>query len=462
MQKPQIKKEYSYLRNIEKENHVFIIKTRLIIAKNENELLFSKCKPAELSCELADSIIVWNQDVIHTCPFEIVLIDNFTCTSNLIFNEDSHLFLQKNNNEINCNINMTTTNEGLHLVNLTGLNHQQLKVINNLTVKMDDKALTDLQLADSDYSEFLNSKTFRILNKRYCENYGNLLKLFKLQNGRFFTINDRTSNELIVYSYNNKLTIPTCVTVSNVTIIKATGKCYKDMAVSFYVNNKKINGFLTEDLIIVLKSSQTDCDSNFKIIQLNETTNLQMENNYIIATRNNFNYIDLSISSKNLNKLNFHHSEKIINGYTQIDELSTYVKVIDDVNHFYIEEDLDKATRFNDEKEKENKNNTLSQIIKLTSIITTTITLCIIVILIIYFKKQIINTINYITNKCSKSSRSFKISYKKNIANEIKNDDDRSGVNIDEIIVLQTNDSNILADERIKLNKPQAYVKQQK
>ena len=83
-------------------------------------------------------------------------------------------------------------------------------------------------------------------------------------------------------------------------------------------------------------------------------------------------------------------------------------------------------------------------------------------ILIIYFKKQIINTINYITNKCSKSSRSFKISYKKNIANEIKNDDDRSGVNIDEIIVLQTNDSNILADERIKLNKPQAYVKQQK
>jgi len=68
---------------------------RAIIGESENSILFTAtnhvCKVNNFYCLLHDSIIIWDEDVIHSCPYDIVKLATFVDT-------DDHLFISKEDN----------------------------------------------------------------------------------------------------------------------------------------------------------------------------------------------------------------------------------------------------------------------------------------------------------------------------------------------------------------------------
>ena len=62
--------EYSYFYKIIKESVHCVTIPKMIVAKEENSHIFnSKCTPLDFKCELDDSIIIWNKNIIHQCPY---------------------------------------------------------------------------------------------------------------------------------------------------------------------------------------------------------------------------------------------------------------------------------------------------------------------------------------------------------------------------------------------------------
>ena len=94
-----------------------------------------------------------------------------------------------------------------------------------MSKNIDPKAFTDLQLSDFDYTEFLNNRAFNKLQLKSCELFFNTLQIFKQQDESFLKIKDANSNNLILYSRDNRVIIPTCVTVNKVEVIEKTDYC---------------------------------------------------------------------------------------------------------------------------------------------------------------------------------------------------------------------------------------------
>ena len=96
------------------------LKPKLITAESIDTILFGqtteRCTAQKLFCKLSESTIIRSTDIIHTCPFEIVINDNFTIEeNNIIFNETLQLLLKIDSKITLCLQQMYTTTEGLYI-----------------------------------------------------------------------------------------------------------------------------------------------------------------------------------------------------------------------------------------------------------------------------------------------------------------------------------------------------------
>jgi len=324
--------DYKYLRNVDVVVENCRFTTKLILAKDKNEKLFENCYVQDYFCNLHDSIIIWDKSVVHECPFEKVMIEEFNSSNQMIWNPNKHYLFQKTRQEQNCMIQMTLTQEGLYVVDLKTLNDQQKAVLNQLTKNIDPKAFTDLQLSDYDYTEFLNNRALNKLQLKTCELFYSSLQIFKQQEESFLRIKDANSNSLIIYSRDNKIIIPTCIDVSEIEVIEKTEYCYNDIGVKFVLNEKNTTGFLTKDNILVSHSKHVACSNQVRKFVVNTTTIILVQNKSIVLTRNNLNYVSLHFNMKNFDDLNFKHSDQIKNGLNVIDDIVKYTQFNDDSN----------------------------------------------------------------------------------------------------------------------------------
>ena len=418
---PVIEDTFSYLSNIEKDYYFCKFNTKLIIAPSKYSKIFDNCFVSHYECTLPDSIIVWNENVIHTCPFEIVMHDHFKYNKNLVWNEYQNVLFQKLDTHIHCNIEMYATQEGLFVVDEQHLTSFQKKILQNVTNKVDQKAVVDLQLADADYKVFVNNKVFNKILTQNCYNHYNILQLFKHQQDKFLSIKDFNHNTLIIYSNGRQIIIPTCVTLNKIIVLNKTTYCYKDIPVEIELNQKKLHGFLTDDLIVISQSKHIDCKSSERKIIINESLILLVNNDRITTMENKFKKLRLNLKMKNSNQLNFHHSDKVIDGFSVVDDLIKYSRFIDDSAIVYVEtESLDKQKLLNDEQ-KQIKSNLMYQITALCSVIGSIIITIAIIILIIVFKQPIVSALRnfheMVILPCLNKRNSIKVSYSK--SNEI-------------------------------------------
>ena len=265
-----------------------------------------------------DSIIIWEKEIIHHCPFSILTRKEFAVDESVIYNKWNSLLFQITGSESHCGENFFTTQEGVY-IHEEPKHKYQYKYLPVKTHKMDTKTLGDLIMANVDFNKFDQFKLSLEMREYTCKAFiANLFTIKNLEN-KFTRFYANNGDETIVYSKNNNIIIPTCAEVKNVTIQKRTSNCYEDLPATFVLNNQKIKGFITNSKIIVKYSKIINCNKEKKYYMFeNKTTVIQQGNQAYLD--HNIKRIALSNQIMKNNDLNFHHSELIIQGIDSISD----------------------------------------------------------------------------------------------------------------------------------------------
>lgn len=128
---------------------------------------------------LHDSTIIWNNDIVHKCPYEYVQSGTFQIIDNVLIVRKQNLLFQLTSTTTACDMNVFTTAEGLFLT-------YDSKAL-NLTKAINDIKIIDLILAEQDfYKEDLYSSFASSYQKtKFCYLYSSIITLFSKMNDQF-------------------------------------------------------------------------------------------------------------------------------------------------------------------------------------------------------------------------------------------------------------------------------------
>lgn len=85
---------------------------RPIIGENENSVLFPNvvagqpCTAKDLNCRTKDGIIVWNENIVHKCPYEFIQEGIFELTGAIAIDRNQSILFQIINNKTECDMVM--------------------------------------------------------------------------------------------------------------------------------------------------------------------------------------------------------------------------------------------------------------------------------------------------------------------------------------------------------------------
>lgn len=103
--------EYYYLSTFERTGVSCRIESKLIVAKDENEKLFStECRAKDHSCLLKKSIIICKDEIIRKCEFDLLTtVGNLSWVSeNILYQEERQWAFQLIDTRIVCKDNFPT------------------------------------------------------------------------------------------------------------------------------------------------------------------------------------------------------------------------------------------------------------------------------------------------------------------------------------------------------------------
>jgi hypothetical protein len=291
------------------------ISYRIINAENTETRIFNSikypCKARDLECPLLDSIIIWNKDVIHECPYELVRTEIFTSTSqNRVYSKT--LLFQIVSKISECNLILYKTSEGLFISN--DINAKKLPEY-NVIEKYDITSFYALSELDRDKWELY--KKLITLDNKICTNFLSLINTRKTGENGFFTVYDINGNQLVLQNLDGIIYVPQCKPINKI-LISNTTKCYKDIPISFNINNISISGFIQQDNILTRYSSMTDC-------RVSKNLALLVSNRYLVTKKNNSIFIDdivslninfekISKQSLDISQINFLHANELLEG----------------------------------------------------------------------------------------------------------------------------------------------------
>ncbi len=98
---PYIKPDYNWGATTTSIFYSCSIRTKIVAAKTESDFVFSPhCKISDNNCSLPHSIIVWDNTVIHKCPYYRVTTTNFFAMSDVVVSDWSRLAFQLLNSHL--------------------------------------------------------------------------------------------------------------------------------------------------------------------------------------------------------------------------------------------------------------------------------------------------------------------------------------------------------------------------
>ena len=118
------------------ENYTCEFVTRIIDARTKNTHVFTeKCRPTHTYCILQDSTVVWQSDVIHTCPLNLVHKGTFTFSNpDMLVDQKNHMALQIDRIVTMCEENFIVTGDNLYVTKNKYI--QTLKICKRTTVRL--------------------------------------------------------------------------------------------------------------------------------------------------------------------------------------------------------------------------------------------------------------------------------------------------------------------------------------
>ena len=368
------KPEFSYFKTIEKIQTKCIFFPRIITAANVDDLLFSNyhhpCKADSEFCKLHDSVVIWNKDIIHECPFEQIgdplVMQTVGSRKNLVTSmledkTDMYNGTRKTKRKIRrtghdtvppllfkitgslqaCGIDMLTTSEGMFLT--TNINQDKFKISKQKIA--DIKTHFDLTLAESDsrFEEMhrYNEKMINIM----CYTTMSLLRVFAHIHDKYVAITDSRKNDLILYSSHGSIYQPVCIDIDEIEIIEKTVYCYKDTPIQFIYNNVTVNAFLNSQGIIKPTSQLQSCNVTFQRILL-PSKRVIIRNNTRITLQNKLTISSIFLDVLNIDNAepNFNHHQNIIQDVNIVQQLEQALKIQEVSGTFLVLPDREDST----------------------------------------------------------------------------------------------------------------------
>lgn len=326
---------------------------RVLLAVNENSDVLphavGPCKPMNMHCVLESSTVVWNDEMIRKCPFELLIRMQDLAFTNFNHQPDYPLLISKQN-KITLKLNLKTMNacepetqfyettEGLYVTFLrteldkNNIKHFKTSMVNSLHIQSSDYRF--LQLAEEDYKMY---RVYRSIISLMCTTILNIIKSNMDNDDKFLVINESGSTEVIVYINNGLAYLPICKSVSSINIIEKPSYCYKDFAIQ-YGNDKK-TGFLRTHGIITRSSSLEQCGLNDKKLVIDESSlvisrksNIVTVSNYTESLKTNLTISLMSPLFKNI----FEHNKILMNHDSLIEQLDDLLIAKENDDSFYL------------------------------------------------------------------------------------------------------------------------------
>ena len=351
--------EYKWWDKVIKSGYRCQVKEQLIEADNKYSVVFrgmNSCVASDLFCKLKDSIVVWNNSVIHECPFELVdeiemkSTDHHVYVStskNLLFNVDS-LNAALGNTMMRCGLPLLQTSEGLfiHPIKVYDQNasrtvnaikaerkpvYEKLKIVRSNRSLEEMNVKSDLILSSMDAAHMSLINVITSLQSKICEMYINAVNSFATLEDKFIRLANTNSGERVAYAHNGILFAPNCFKVREVEIDVRSGKCYDDIPVIVEKDNSTLKMFLSSDRIIKKSSKIRPCENLARFTQVGDKMLSQRGEKVEISDTVNFPMISLNnkvTEFKSFEGMFFHyagitHDIDIFKDLEAINEVST-------------------------------------------------------------------------------------------------------------------------------------------
>ena len=282
-----LEEDFSYFYTVKKDVKTCIVKKRTITAKNKDATLFgADCAVTDYRCRLSHSIIVWDKQVLITCPFRRILKGViFEITGNNLYSEDHKLSFKMRTVEKYCDTTMIKTFEGAYV---TYGNNEQFYLKTNIPstdTAVVIKAIEELNVASTSYLKFEEHRADMKNFKANCQNFKSLLQSAASINDKYFKFKDLSGIETILYSLYGELYKSSCYKIKNVYFDTKPTKCFLDFKVIATVGNKNVSAFLTHYGIVKTHSQAIKCLKN--TIRKVKIPNKNSAVNKLIINKNN-------------------------------------------------------------------------------------------------------------------------------------------------------------------------------
>jgi len=308
-----------------------------IFGKDVNTKLFKEastsCLAKDLFCQINELTIVWQREIIHQCPYQVVQRIKLNISGNILSSEDQNLLFQKTGEKVDCNVTMIETSEGLFITE-TEIESKIGKSQGEL------KEMHQFMIADLDFKIAVGAdRTTALINKvnlHNCQIMQMLIKAFGKQYNKFIIVSDLTGNEVVLFNNDGLIMIADCTSLERVTLLETMTECYEQPQITFVLNDTKYIASLFEDGIL----------SNNKNIHLdcNKRTITKIPNNRaIVITKNKTSKLividneikDLSIVLWENYKIDFKHPDLLKEDVDLFEKLNKVIQLKELNDHYY-------------------------------------------------------------------------------------------------------------------------------
>ena len=283
---------YRWGSTILNKNYSCSVTPIYISAENENSKLFGKeCTVNDEYCPLGNEMIIWNnKEIVHNCPFTIIaetkLVSGYDYSSQykVYMSNEKHWLFNVTFEHFNCYCQMRRkplfkTSEGPYVYfrrfdfekyDLNRTRKYDFET-SELCVKKEivqQDSVIDLMLAEQDYMRLMAYEDRTYLAYETCLNYNLQLRIIARTPDKFFRINTLLGEEAVVYSKYNNVFLPQCKRINLINIITSTTYCFEDLPAFFSLDNKTLNGYVTNERVIKLTSQVVPCKGQTNLIDV--------------------------------------------------------------------------------------------------------------------------------------------------------------------------------------------------
>ena len=255
---------YSMFRTIQVKVPVCILKQRTITALNAQSHLFgTNCLVGDYFCVIGNSIIVWERNIVKTCPFRRVINNaEFVINALSLTNEHHGMAFQYRGSKNFCGTPMIYTYEGAYITKGNNDHFYQKTDLPSDNFQANLDSMVQLNLASIDYSTIESRLENEYIFKTQCSIFEDLLYVATIANDKYFKFKDFKNNDIIIYSLYGELYRPECLSIDRIYFDSASTKCYYDFPITVTIRNKNVSAFLTHHGIIKTRSKEFKCIRN--------------------------------------------------------------------------------------------------------------------------------------------------------------------------------------------------------